>query len=154
MGGVRVAILAMDVLDFRGFDNSFAAQMELECLHRDLNKVLAAYSPVDEHSLKLFETFATGNWGSGAFGGCAHLKAVVQWAAASQSRRQIRYFPFNMTFGPEFQRMTNTLVRNGNTTGDLVTALHKLHHYARANHSEIEKLLDATSFFDKLSEMV
>jgi len=37
---------------------------------------------------------ATGNWGSGCFGGDPRLKALLQWMAASLWRRSITYHPF------------------------------------------------------------
>lgn len=37
---------------------------------------------------------ATGNWGCGAFGGDPGLKAALQWIAASQAGRRIRYAAF------------------------------------------------------------
>lgn len=38
--------------------------------------------------------FATGNWGSGVFGGDAQYKALIQWIAASYSGRNVIYSPF------------------------------------------------------------
>lgn len=40
---------------------------------------------------------ATGNWGCGAFGGDPHLKALIQWIAASVCGREIKYFTFGDT---------------------------------------------------------
>lgn len=37
---------------------------------------------------------ATGNWGCGAFGGNAQLKALLQLMAAAQTGRNVAYFTF------------------------------------------------------------
>ena len=34
--------------------------------------------------------------GCGVFGGCAHLKALIQWVAASSGGIGIKYFPFDL----------------------------------------------------------
>lgn len=40
-------------------------------------------------------TLATGNWGAGAFMGDGRLKALIQWAAASEAGLEMCYFPFD-----------------------------------------------------------
>eukprot|EP01006_Ploeotia_vitrea_P048399 TRINITY_DN67231_c15_g1_i3.p1 TRINITY_DN67231_c15_g1~~TRINITY_DN67231_c15_g1_i3.p1 ORF type:complete len:670 (+),score=79.62 TRINITY_DN67231_c15_g1_i3:32-2041(+) len=42
-------------------------------------------------------SIATGNWGCGMFGGCAQLKCIIQWLAASQCHRNIHYYVYNQT---------------------------------------------------------
>mmetsp|Transcript_32571 Transcript_32571/g.79246 ORF Transcript_32571/g.79246 Transcript_32571/m.79246 type:complete len:219 (-) Transcript_32571:177-833(-) len=42
-----------------------------------------------------FNTFATGNWGCGAFGGTIPLKAMLQWIGASEAGRDIVYMDFS-----------------------------------------------------------
>merc|ERR1719454_50663 len=90
---------------------------------RELNKALAAFTPVDAASLANFPSIATGNWGCGAFKGDACLKALLQWAAASQCGRQLRYFPFEQKWGPDLMALTEELTRKGATVGDLIAAL-------------------------------
>eukprot|EP01006_Ploeotia_vitrea_P050390 TRINITY_DN67455_c1_g1_i1.p1 TRINITY_DN67455_c1_g1~~TRINITY_DN67455_c1_g1_i1.p1 ORF type:complete len:440 (-),score=37.22 TRINITY_DN67455_c1_g1_i1:78-1397(-) len=51
------------------------AQYEQKMLHREAVKALAGF--------KGSTTVATGNWGCGAFGGDAQLKALLQWIAAT-----------------------------------------------------------------------
>jgi len=84
---------------------------------------LAAFTPVDEASLANFPNIATGNWGCGAFKGDACLKALLQWAAASQCGRQLKYFPFELGWGPVLQDVSKQLVQKGATVGQLMTAL-------------------------------
>jgi hypothetical protein len=122
-GTVLVSILAMDALDLRGQDASLKAQLAPEKMLRDLNKSLAAFTPVDEKSLECFEMVATGNWGCGAFGGCPQLKALLQWASASQCGRGVRYFPFDQDFGPELQALVKKATAKGITVGHLLSTV-------------------------------
>jgi hypothetical protein len=124
-GSVRVAVLAMDAIDFRGLDSSLAVQASPEFLLRDLNKSLAAFTPVDDESLAHYPMIATGNWGCGAFQGCAQLKALVQWASASQCGRKLRYFPFDEDFGTELFDFTESANSSGVTVGALLRSLWK-----------------------------
>jgi len=122
-GSVLTNVLAMDALDLRGLSKQLSDQMRPEPMLRDLNKALAAFSPVCEESLKQFPTIATGNWGCGAFGGFAPLKALVQWASASQCGRSLRYFPFEQDFGPEFAALSRDFSKAGVTVGQLLSSL-------------------------------
>lgn len=47
-------------------------------------------------SFNCFCSRAATRRGCGVFGGCAHLKALIQWVAASSGGIKIKYFPFNM----------------------------------------------------------
>jgi len=120
-GTVLVSILAMDALDLRGGDNCLDAQMSTKNMLRDLNKSLAAFTPVDTESLERFSLVATGNWGCGAFGGCAELKALLQWASASQCGRRLRYFPFDLDIGDELTELTSQAMAKGVTVGKLLS---------------------------------
>ena len=80
-----VGVLAVDALHFgrRGAQAQWQAQA---CL-REMGKLRAGFG--DD-----LGTFATGNWGCGAFGGDPRLKSLLQWLAASASGWGIRYFTF------------------------------------------------------------
>jgi len=125
-GTPLVAITAMDALDFRGMDNRLSEQMSPTNILRDLEKAAAAFAPVDEEQLRTWPLIATGNWGCGAFGGSAPLKAVLQWIAASEGGRRIRYFPFDVPIGPSFSNLTRTLCAHEATVGDVYQALFKI----------------------------
>lgn len=125
-GSMRTAVLAMDALDLRAGDTSLSGQLQPEHVLRELNKSLAAFTPVDAESLKHFPVVATGNWGCGAFGGCAPLKALLQWASASQCRRRLRYFPFDEDFGPELESLAARAVADRATVGQLLHAVWEL----------------------------
>lgn len=137
-GTVLVSILAMDALDYRGRDSSLDAQLSASDLLRDLNKSLAAFAPVDEISHERFPKVATGNWGCGAFGGCAPLKALVQWASASQCGRQLRYFPFEQDFGPELQVLAAKGAEKGLTVGALLSAVWELQRQSAENMEKLK----------------
>lgn len=125
-GSIDNALLAMDAQDFRNADSGLQAQLQDPRILRDLNKSLAAFTPVDEASRKRFPVVATGNWGSGAFQGCPQLKALLQWASASRCGRSLRYFPFDQDFGPSLQELSRRAVAKGVTVGELVLAIDTL----------------------------
>ena len=139
-GSVHVAILAMDALDFRQGDSSLDAQLEPKNIMRDLNKSLAAFTPVDEESRQRYPFIATGNWGCGAFQGYAPLKALVQWASASQCGRKLHYFPFDEDFGPEFQTLTENAAGKV-TVGALLRAINDFRYDKCASKQAIFKVI-------------
>ena len=47
-------------------------------------------------SFNWFCSRAATHRGCGVFGGCPHLKALIQWVAASSGGIKIKYFPFDM----------------------------------------------------------
>lgn len=122
-GTPLVAITAMDALDFRGEDSSLRRQMQEPLMLRELEKAAAAFAPVDDQALHQWPVIATGNWGCGAFEGCPELKAVLQWLAASEGRRSLLYFPFELKIGPELVQLSHDFCQAGVTVGELYTAL-------------------------------
>lgn len=124
-GSVRSSVLAMDAIDFRfgRVDGSMQGQLSCVNMCRELNKSLAAFTPVNEAALQEHPVIATGNWGCGAFRGDAPLKALIQWASASQCGRQLRYFPFEMNFGPQLQQLTADAAQSRISVGQLIRVL-------------------------------
>ncbi|CAK8994328.1 Poly(ADP-ribose) glycohydrolase [Durusdinium trenchii] len=123
-GTVLQAITAMDALDFRGRDSSLRTQLQEPLLLRELEKAAAAFAPVDEAALAQWPIIATGNWGCGAFEGCAELKAILQWLAASEGRRRLLYFPFDLEhLGPQLTELSRDLCTARVTVGQLYSAL-------------------------------
>ena len=51
------------------------------------------------------------------------LKALLQWAAASQCRRQLKYFPFDVPIGQELEALSSKALEHGATVGQLMAAL-------------------------------
>mmetsp|Transcript_116755 Transcript_116755/g.212379 ORF Transcript_116755/g.212379 Transcript_116755/m.212379 type:complete len:343 (+) Transcript_116755:2-1030(+) len=125
-GTPLIAITAMDALDLRGRDASLANQMQKWPELRELEKAAAAFEPVDPEALHIWPIIATGNWGCGAFGGSIPLKAVLQWLAASQGGRTMRYFPFDSPIGRELSQLSDNLCRAGLTVGQLYSSLRAL----------------------------
>lgn len=154
-GTVLVGINAMDALDFRNgkdswHDNSMSAQLDENCLRRELNKAEAAFdatqiSEKDTEFQALNKKVVTGNWGSGAFGGCVHLKAVLQWASASKVGKKMDYYPFNLPFGPELREFTTACIKQEMTVGDLVSALTTMS--KKASHPRFESRLSQPKEF-------
>eukprot|EP00112_Aurelia_sp_Birch-Aquarium-sp1_P005984 Seg1670.14 transcript_id=Seg1670.14/GoldUCD/mRNA.D3Y31 product=Poly protein_id=Seg1670.14/GoldUCD/D3Y31 len=88
-GRRNTEVVAMDAHVF----NIYAQQFKQGMLKRELNKAYCAfYSSEDPLNLP---AVATGNWGCGAFGGDARLKALIQLMAASHASRNMVYFTFN-----------------------------------------------------------
>eukprot|EP00427_Karlodinium_veneficum_P013505 CAMPEP_0169071340 /NCGR_PEP_ID=MMETSP1015-20121227/5605_1 /TAXON_ID=342587 /ORGANISM="Karlodinium micrum, Strain CCMP2283" /LENGTH=449 /DNA_ID=CAMNT_0009130415 /DNA_START=159 /DNA_END=1508 /DNA_ORIENTATION=- len=141
-GTPLISILAMDAVDFKYKDNSIRNQMSPKWTVRELNKALAAFTPVDEASLAKFPHIATGNWGCGAFRGEPSVKAIIQWAAACQSGRKLKYFPFELGWGEVLKKFSEMISSKGATVGELMVAFwkvrEKLHTYTRK-----ENLFDA-----------
>jgi len=122
-GTPLVAITAMDALDFRYADNALKVQMHIKHMLRELEKATAAFMPPEICDEEAMSTVATGNWGCGIFRGFAPLKAVLQWMAASEVGRCVRYFPYNEPIGVELREFSKRLQEEGITVGQLFAAM-------------------------------
>jgi len=101
-------------------------QLGLGIVMRELEKAVAAFTPVNEESAKRWPIIATGNWGCGVFGGIILLKAILQWIAASEAGCAIRYFPFDATIGKDLERLSKSFVENSVTVARIMQALLKI----------------------------
>lgn len=82
-------IVAIDALHFRRYLDQFVP----EKIRRELNKAYCGFLRPGVSSENL-SAVATGNWGCGAFGGDARLKALLQILAAAVAERDVVYFTF------------------------------------------------------------
>ncbi|XP_042816191.1 poly(ADP-ribose) glycohydrolase isoform X4 [Panthera tigris] len=82
-------IVAIDALHFRRYLDQFVP----EKIRRELNKAYCGFLRPGVSSENL-SAVATGNWGCGAFGGDARLKALIQIMAAAVAERDVVYFTF------------------------------------------------------------
>ncbi|KAM5321054.1 poly(ADP-ribose) glycohydrolase isoform 1-T1 [Glossophaga mutica] len=82
-------IVAIDALHFRRYLDQFVP----EKIRRELNKAYCGFLRPGVPSENL-SAVATGNWGCGAFGGDARLKALIQILAAAVAERDVAYFTF------------------------------------------------------------
>uniref|UniRef100_A0A8C4ML56 poly(ADP-ribose) glycohydrolase n=1 Tax=Equus asinus asinus TaxID=83772 RepID=A0A8C4ML56_EQUAS len=82
-------IVAIDALHFRRSLDQFVP----EKIRRELNKAYCGFLRPGVSSENL-SAVATGNWGCGAFGGDARLKALIQILAAAVTERDVVYFTF------------------------------------------------------------
>ena len=75
-------ILALDAIPFKGSNEQFS----LQNITRELNKAYLgfSFSPAQNKIL-------TGKWGCGVFGGNVHLKFLLQWIAASECEKQMKF---------------------------------------------------------------
>jgi len=67
--------------------------------------------------------FATGNWGSGAFGGDPQLKSLIQWLAASAVGRDVEYYPYDDARMADAERVFAMLASSNVTRGDFFKLL-------------------------------
>jgi poly(ADP-ribose) glycohydrolase len=79
--------VAFDALYFRERDAH--AEWRESNLRRELRKALVAFATPGGGPAP---GVATGNWGCGAFNGNAHLKALLQWAAASMAQCPVLHY--------------------------------------------------------------
>ena len=63
-------------------------------LRRELNKAYCGFMGGDPTPCGRSMAVATGKWGCGAFGGDAHLKALLQLMAAAVAGRDVVFFTF------------------------------------------------------------
>ncbi|XP_044798364.2 poly(ADP-ribose) glycohydrolase isoform X3 [Bubalus bubalis] len=82
-------VVAIDALHFRRYLDQFVP----EKIRRELNKAYCGFLRPGVSSENL-SAVATGNWGCGAFGGDARLKALIQILAAAVAERDVVYFTF------------------------------------------------------------
>lgn len=75
----------VEIIAFDALCNPGKRQYSTEGVHRELWKAFVAFSAGSKTHI------ATGNWGSGAFGGDPRLKSLIQWIAASENSREVVY---------------------------------------------------------------
>lgn len=75
---LNTEIAAIDATPYAGYETQF----ERESLVREINKAFTGFYP-SRITSDTTTGIATGNWGSGAFGGDIHLKALIQLMAAT-----------------------------------------------------------------------
>jgi poly(ADP-ribose) glycohydrolase len=99
-GGGQLAayVTAIDAMDYRGA-RDLSVQFQPEYVKRELLKAFAGFAlPPEVVGSRPPATLATGNWGAGAFMGDGRLKALIQWAAASEAGLSMCYFPFDDSY--------------------------------------------------------
>merc|ERR1719362_175246 len=98
---------------------------------------MAAFKPMNDVSHQKFPRVATGNWGGAAFRGCVQLKAMVQWASASQVKRSLKYYPYDESFGPDLRKLCEEISSTGATVGQLVAVIEEMKHQGPLAPSDI-----------------
>lgn len=126
--------------------NNASRQFRKEYVYRELNKAFIGFlpSPSDEKAFVSDTSsasssdatnggstgessghanwpIATGHWGCGAFNGDKHLKAIIQWIAASEVGRSLRYFSFgDERFTTHFNAVIKCVMSSGVRVGDVL----------------------------------
>lgn len=139
-GHIRTYITAIDAVSFpmgRAY-----RQFSRHYIYRELNKAYIGFLPTldDDTSFSSKPAssssaspsksnsnghaswpIATGHWGCGAFNGDKHLKAVLQWLAASEAGRPLRYFAFgDEKFNSHFKSLVKKATSAELRVGDLL----------------------------------
>mmetsp|Transcript_32916 Transcript_32916/g.45939 ORF Transcript_32916/g.45939 Transcript_32916/m.45939 type:complete len:169 (+) Transcript_32916:247-753(+) len=70
-----------------------------------------------------FDTFATGNWGCGAFGGDIPLKAMLQWIACSEAKKKVLYHTFGDRRAEGLEQVVETISKAGKSSSWLWESL-------------------------------
>ena len=98
-GTVLKAYCCIDPIDACGSTEPwpFSSQLQLQYMLRETNKAYAGFKPADDLERRLFRAVATSadSWGCGThLNGWGHveLRAVLQWLAACEAGRPMRYF--------------------------------------------------------------
>jgi poly(ADP-ribose) glycohydrolase len=117
-GRIRTIITAIDAISFPPMHAY--RQFSKNYILRELNKAYIGFLPTEEDESKSWP-IATGHWGCGAFNGDKHLKAVLQWIAASELNRSLKYFAFgDANFTSHFERVVRTVLDSSLRVGDLL----------------------------------
>ncbi|XP_065364267.1 poly(ADP-ribose) glycohydrolase isoform X2 [Calliphora vicina] len=146
-------IVAIDALHFQ----DSAHQYHEELMLRELNKAYVGFST---SLTTLAPGVASGNWGCGAFGGEATLKALLQLMACTVTTRPLVYFTFgNEELRDQVHKMHTFFIENNVLVKDLWSVLRKF--YARKLaakelytflYNELEKIKSAGTTYQKRSE--
>ena len=110
-------IVGIDALHFLQSSHQFREELMV----RELNKAYVGfYHPLSTPAPGI----ASGNWGCGAFGGDAHLKALIQIMVCCALRRPLAYFTFgDRDLRDRIHQMYTFLVENKFTVAQLWTSL-------------------------------
>ena len=115
-GRKTTQVVAIDALVFR----NHWAQFQPDLLQRELNKAYAGFMSSEKSSSGKNMAIATGKWGCGAFKGDPHLKAVLQWMAASAANRDVVFFTFDsQELVQDLARLQRWVVRESITVSKL-----------------------------------
>ena len=98
-----VTILAIDAIDFSR-TSSKQSQYQMAQILRELNKAYIGFYGSDQETGDRKE-IATGRWGCGNFLGDAQLKFILQWMAASKTRRTLVFYRFNDASTKDLERV-------------------------------------------------
>ncbi|XP_059222835.1 poly(ADP-ribose) glycohydrolase [Stomoxys calcitrans] len=114
-------IVAIDALLFHQSSHQYREELML----RELNKAYVGFF----HPLSTVAPgVASGNWGCGAFGGDANLKALLQLMACTLTSRPLVYFTFgNEELRDEVHKMHTFFIENNVLVKDLWATLKKFH---------------------------
>jgi len=126
-------LVAMDAHVFHIYADQFSPAM----LKRELNKANCAFaSSIGPDCLP---AIATGNWGCGAFGGDARLKALIQLMAAAVSSRDMVYFTFgDVKLSRDLSDFHAFLLENRVTVRELWTLLQNYEKELKQKDDHIE----------------
>lgn len=107
----EMIIAILDALDFNEVQSPEYAAENLE---RELNKAFLAFSSHDN-----FQNVVTGKWGCGIFGGTPILKFIIQWIAASECRKSMKFCTMNDIAFQKDEILLEKIMNSGKDVGNL-----------------------------------
>lgn len=152
-------VVAIDAVDLSGAlaDADSAAEasvpeLTVPLLERELNKLACGFAMCAAHAAseegRAIASVSTGAWGCGAFGGTRVLKAVLQWAAASEANVALIYNAVHDTeFATQLTALADGYVGKC-TNGTLLSAI--LSGYDRARKEDWRRPIGSFTFAELL----
>lgn len=114
--------VAIDALELIGRSKK---QYQPEMVERELNKAYAGFrgdhlerTDLEQRVIDKLKPVCTGRWGCGVFGGDSQIKALIQWAAASENDRDIVFMTFGDPHLNDLQKIVSKY--EGKTVGKLI----------------------------------
>jgi len=93
-----------------------------------------------------FDTFSTGNWGCGAFGGDIPLKSMLQWIGCSEAKKKVLYHTFGDHRAQGLESVVGAVMKAGKSSswlwGSLLAYLKRKRQGSRNPDDAVPKLFD------------
>ena len=96
-------------------------QYKMSFITRELNKAYLGFQAVDSMENNEERAVATGKWGCGDFQGDFELKIIIQWLAASENKRRVKFYLNGEEDEKKYQMFYERM--KGKTVGEVVGIL-------------------------------
>jgi poly(ADP-ribose) glycohydrolase len=116
-GKKDTVFIGMDAIQFEDKKE----QYRLNLIVRELNKAYLGFQTCDSIENNNDRAIATGKWGCGDFQGDFELKMIIQWLAASENKRDIRFYLNGEEDEKKYQGFSERM--KGKNVGEMVGIL-------------------------------